>query len=110
MTVPEDSVEMLMLRREVDRHQLERIARIEQQISALEHNLSGMHDAMQSLKVDLHTITARQLAHEPTMESLERIVSAGVVLRWAVIFVVGSLAAIGTAATAIEIMKSWLKG
>jgi len=105
--------EVTLLRRELDRQYAARLAHVEAQLTALEkqvnEDLAAVMTALQSLTLDLRTLVARQTDHEPTMQALERIVGAGMVLRWIVIFVVGALAAIGTTATAWDSLQKWLR-
>lgn len=105
--------EVVLLRRELDRQYTERLAHLEEQLNIMESqfndDLADMKTNLHRLTLDLHDLVMRQTDHEPIMQSLERIVGAGIVLRWTVIFIIGALAAIGTAATAWESLQRWLR-
>ena len=105
--------ETALLRRELDRQHFERLAELEAQLDALEmqvrNDIAIMKMDMHSMKLDIKAMLSCQSEHQPTMQSLERIVGAGMVLRWIVIFTVGALAAIGTTATAWETVSRWFK-
>lgn len=105
MTLDSDS-DAHYLRREMDRVYADRLLRLEQNTEELERKvrkeLEEIHGSVQKL-LDCQAI------HEPILRSLDHIVGAGMVMRWIIIIVVGGMAAIGTAATAIEAMRKWLK-
>jgi hypothetical protein len=105
--------EATLLRRELDRNHAERIAQLEKELDDLESRvikeIAGMKLDMHTIKLDMKAMLSGISAHEPTMQSLEHIVGAGMVLRWIVIFIVGTLGAIGTAALAWESVNKWFR-
>lgn len=90
---------------------IERLTRMETRLSHLESQvdieLDGIQDALKMMKLDWHLFAQQQRTHEPAMKALDRVVSAGLVLRWILISVVGVLAAVGTAASAWEVVQKW---
>lgn len=98
--------EVCYLRREMDRTYSERLLRLEQNTEELERLV---RKELTDIHVSLKQIIDCQNEHEPAMKSMEHVMGAGLIMRWIVIVIVGGLAAIGTTATAIEAVRSWLK-
>lgn len=98
-------MELKYLRREMDRTYSDRLMKLEQHTEELEQKV---RDELQSINMTLQHLVSCQKYQEPTIKSLTYLLSAGLVMRWAVILVVGTLAAIGTAATALEAVRSWI--
>lgn len=103
-----------MLRRTTDYQFVERIAHLEErQISTeeidkrIQEELHEHRAVLKDITEQLHGISKIQQEHLPTLESINRILSAGLVLRWILLFTVGTLAAIGTAATAWDVLRKW---
>ena len=79
----------------------------------LETNTEELEREVRKELEDMHgmlrQIVDYQSLHEPALKSLDNIMGAGMVMRWVVIVIIGSMAAIGTAATALEAVRAWLK-
>lgn len=114
----------LPLCRDIDKYCLERLRHLETKMEELEEQVEReLHEferqlqthwqedrqIMNSMTHNVQRILDRQQSNQPAMESLNTIIHAGLLLRWAMIAVVGTLAAIGTAATAWDAIKDWLK-
>lgn len=98
--------EVRFLRREMDRNFSDRLLHLEQSTEELAQKV---RTELESIHITLRQLVDCQEDHEPVMKYLDHLVGAGLIMRWMVIFVVGTLAAIGTAATAIEAIRGWLK-
>lgn len=111
----DDSADWI-LRRTTDYQFVERIAHLEaQQINneeiekRIQEELKQHRETLADISQKLNVISAMQAAHEPMMHSLDHLVGAGMVFRWVVIFIVGAMAAIGTATTAWESVHKWFR-
>lgn len=109
----EDSADWI-LRRTTDYQFVERIAHLEErQISTeevdkcIQEELREHRAVLKNITDQLHLISQTQQEHLPTLESISKILTAGMVLRWVVLFIVGTLAAIGTAATTWDVLRKW---
>lgn len=94
------------LRREMDRTYADRLLRLETHTEELERKV---RKELEDMHGTLRQIVDYQSLHEPALKSLDNIMGAGMVMRWVVIVIIGSMAAIGTAATALEAVRAWLK-
>lgn len=113
MVIEKSDEDIHLLRREMDRLYQERLAHLESRLEGLEQRVD---EELVETKAVMRTMTAQvqkiidyQHRHEPAMDSFESVVKAGLVLRWIILFVVGTLAAIGTTATAWEAIQKWIK-
>lgn len=112
--------ELTMLRREMDRAQSERLAHLETKLEELEEwvqrelkDMEELHkrewteqrQVLNLMTRNVQKILDRQQEHEPAMKSLEKVIQSGMVMRWIVLFVITTLAAIGTGATAWDAIK-----
>ena len=112
------------MRREMDRIYTGRLAHLETQLETLEEwvrkelkemeetNELEWHEQRQVLNLmtrNVQRILDKQAMHEPAMEALEKVIHSGMVMRWVILFVVTTLAAIGTGATAWDAIKGFLK-
>ncbi len=112
--------ELTMLRREMDRVQSERLAHLETKLEELEEwvqrelkDMEELHkrewneqrQVLNLMTRNVQKILDRQQEHEPAMKSLEKVIQSGMVMRWIVLFVITTLAAIGTGATAWDAIK-----
>lgn len=112
--------ERTMLRRDMDRIQSERLAHLETKLEELEdwvqrelkdmeelHKLewNEQRQVLNLMTRNVQKILDRQQEQEPAMKSLEKVIQSGMVMRWIVLFVITTLAAIGTGATAWDAIK-----
>lgn len=65
--------------------------------------------AINSITRNVQRILDQQAANQPALANIQKIINTGIVLRWIIISVVGTLAAISTIATGWETFKGWLK-
>lgn len=93
------------LRRVMDKDLLERLARIEGKQNDSDDCAA---EERTEIKLALQKILAWQDQYEPTLLEMSRILSAGAAIKLIVLIVVGTLGAIATAATAVDIVKRWL--
>ncbi|MCU0806424.1 MAG: hypothetical protein MUC53_00275 [Candidatus Contendobacter sp.] len=98
--------EARFLRREMDRTYADRLLHLEQNTEDLERKV---RTELASIHITLQRLVDCQAEQGPVIKSLNHLVGAGLIMRWVVIAVIGTLAAIGTAATAMEAMRAWLK-
>lgn len=96
--------EPVSLRREMDRQLLDRLLHVESKLEARDSE-TGVE--MTEIRLQLQHIVDWQKSAEPALKSIQTVMSAGVAMRWIVLFVVGELAAVGTLATAVEAIKRW---
>ncbi|MCO5763750.1 MAG: hypothetical protein NHG36_19990 [Chromatiaceae bacterium] len=119
MSADPDS-ERNMMRREIDRIHTDRLVHLETKLETLEEwvrrELQTMEDVherewneqrqvLNLMTRNVQKILDRQAEHEPAMEALEKVIQSGMVMRWIVLFVITTLAAIGTGATAWDAIK-----
>lgn len=86
----------------------ERMARYEADMAYLRADMSLIRETVNLLSEAMGKVSAAQDRHEDSMNALDKVMGAGLVLRWIVIFVVGSIAAVGTVATSWEAIQKWL--
>lgn len=110
----DDSADWI-LRRTTDYQFVDRIAHLEErQISteAVDKNIQielvEHREVLNNIKRQLEDISRVQQQHLPMLESISKVVSAGMVLRWIMVFTVGMLAAVGTAATTWDVVRKML--
>lgn len=120
----EPDSERTLLRRDMDRIQSERLAHLETKLDDLEDwvqrelkDMEILHEkewseqrqVLNLMTRNVQRILDRQAQHEPAMKAMEKVIHSGMVMRWVILFVVTSLAAIGTAATAWDAIRGLLK-
>jgi hypothetical protein len=105
-----------ILRRTTDYQFVEHVARLESRVESLEVvdekvrlELDELREMIKETTETTHKILSSQEVYAPTLNSINRLIDAGLVLRWIVLFTIGALAAVGTVATAWETFRSWLK-
>jgi len=101
-----------ILRRTIDYQFVNHIAHLETRVVELETVDQRMNDEMKELQGLVREMAGsiqKMADHQPTLQSIERILSAGMVLRWIVLFTVGTLAAVGTVATAWDTIRGWVR-
>lgn len=105
-----------ILRRTTDYQFVEHVARLESRVENLEQvdekvraELDELHKMIQENSVTSQKILDSQEVYTPTLNSINRLIDAGLVLRWIVLFTIGVLAAVGTVATAWDTLRSWIK-
>jgi len=64
---------------------------------------------MNRLMMSVEKILDNQVRNEPAMDALQTMIHGGIVLRWTVLIVAGTLALVGTTATAVDILKGLFK-
>jgi len=105
-----------LLKQSTDYQFVERLAHLEGRIESLDllevrisKELEDLrHLVLESTK-QTQQIMENQEIYQPTLKSIDRIIDAGLVLRWIVLFTIGTLAAVGTVATAWDTIRSWIK-
>lgn len=105
-----------ILRRTTDYQFVEHVTRLEGRVKALEQadeklrvELDELHTMIRETEEMSRRILDSQDVYTPTLNSINRLIDAGLVLRWIVLFTIGALAAVGTVATAWETIRSWIK-
>lgn len=105
-----------LLRRTTDYQFVEHVARLESRVEAVEQvdeklrlELDELREMIRGNAETLRRILNSQDVYTPTLDSINRLIDAGLILRWIVLFTIGSLAAIGTVATAWDTIRSWIK-
>lgn len=116
--------ETALLRRELDRHYMQRLQRLETRVEAWEaQNLQQLHNIEQQMRHEGQTqrelldqlsrqvqaLIAQQEEQAPTLEALTRVVQSGTVLRWLIMTGMGLLVGLAAIATAWESIQKWLK-
>lgn len=105
--------ELALLRREMDRDLRERLMAVEARQDELERRMvverEEDREVLRGIAASLQRIVEQQGAQAPTLETIQNVVRAGLVVRWLIVTIVGCLAAIGTAATAWEVTQRWMK-
>lgn len=96
------AAELTLLRREIDHQRLERVEKLEKRIDEMADMISTMAHQMDSL-VD------RQTQYAPTMDTLQTVMRGGILFKWLIVGVVGTLAAISTGATAWDAVQKALR-
>lgn len=94
--------ELTLLRREIDHQRLERVEKLERRIDEMAEMISTMARQMDSL-VD------RQTQYAPTMDTLQTVMQGGVLFKWMIAVVVGTLMVISTGATAWDTIQKALR-
>lgn len=93
--------ELVLLRREMDRQRQDRI-------DHLEHRLDEITTMMTAISQQMTTVLERQTQYGPTMDALQTVMKGGVMIKWIIMIMVGTLAAISTGATAWDaVQKIW---
>lgn len=102
-------------RRTTDYVFVERLAQLEEKVRHLQESFEHLQSDIESTKQithssheDIEEILETQKQIKPSIDCIQRLVSAGMVLRWVIIFVIGTLAAIGTTATALDVVRKWI--
>lgn len=105
-----------ILRRTTDYQFVEHVARLEGRVETLEQvdeklreELDELREMIRETTETSHRILNSQEVYTPTLDSINRLIDAGLVLRWIVLFTIGTLAAVGTLATAWDTIRSWIK-
>ena len=105
-----------ILRRTTDYQFVEHVARLESRVEMLEQvdeklriEMDELRELIRETAATSKRILDSQDVYTPTLDSINRLIDAGLVLRWIVLFTIASLAAIGTAATAWDTIRSWIK-
>lgn len=105
-----------ILRRTTDYQFVEHVVRLETRINQLEtaeHQLFVEMDELKTLVLktmqSVDKTAEMQASYQSTLHSIDRVLGAGLVLRWVVLFMVGTLAAVGTVATAWDTVRGWLR-
>lgn len=111
----EDSEDWI-LRRTTDYQFVEHVVRLETRIEQLETADQRLSVEMEELKTlvlktmqSVDKTVEMQANYQPTLHSIDRVLGAGLVLRWIVLFVIGTLAAVGTVATAWDTVRGWIR-
>lgn len=94
--------ELNLLRREIDHQRLERVAILERRIDEMAEMITTMARQMDSL-------IERQTQYAPTMDTLQTVMRGGIVIKWVIVIVVGTLSAISTGATAWDAVQKALR-
>lgn len=88
-------------------------ARVEEELREMDARDDGRWEeqrrVINNVTHNVQRLLDRQQAQQPALESITTLLHASIALRWIIITVVGTLAAIGTAATAIEALQRWTK-
>ena len=100
-----DGHETPSLRREMDRQLMDRLRHVETRLEAHENVVGG---EMTEIRLQLQRIVDWQQSADPALKSIQSVMSAGIALRWIVLFVVSVLAAVSTLATAVEAIRRWM--
>lgn len=87
----------------------ERLARQETEMHIVRADLVEQKQVTRQIANDVALLVADNNRRKESMDALDKIVGAGMVLHWTIIFVVSTLAAIATAATGWEALQKWLK-
>lgn len=87
----------------------ERLARQETEMHNVRVDLAEQKHITWQIANDVALLVSDNKRRKESMDALDKIVGAGMVLRWTIIFVVSTLAAIATAATAWEALQKWLR-
>ena len=105
-----------ILRRTTDYQFVEHVARLESRVEMLEQvdeklrtELDELREMIRETAETSRRILDSQDVYTPTLDSINRLIDAGLILRWIVLFSIGALAAIGTVATAWDAIRSWIK-
>lgn len=105
-----------VLKRSADYQFVERLAHLEGRIESLDQLEVRISKELEDLRYlvlestkQTQQIMENQEIYQPTLKSINRIIDAGLVLRWIVLFTIGTLAAVGTVATAWDAIRSWIK-
>ena len=96
----ESTDELVILRRDMDRQRQERIDHLEKQIQEMKSMITDM-------SYQMTTIIDRQSQYDPTMMTLKTVMTGGIVLKWVLIIIVGTLGTVATANTAWEVIQKW---
>ncbi len=94
--------ELTLLRREIDHQRLERVEKLERRIDEMAEMITTMAHQMNSL-ID------KQKQYEPTMNKLQTVMQGGVLFKWMIAVVVGTLMVISTGATAWDTIQKALR-
>lgn len=105
-----------VLKRPMDYQFIDRLAHLEGRIESLDQlevRISKELEELRHLVLEstkqTQKIMENQEIYQPTLKSIDRIIDAGLVLRWIVLFTIGTLAAVGTVVTAWDTIRSWIK-
>lgn len=105
-----------ILRHTTDYQFVAHVARLEERVETLEQVDEKLREELDELRAMIrettetsHRILNSQEVYTPTLNSINRLIDAGLVLRWIVLFTIGTLAAVGTLATAWDTIRSWIK-
>lgn len=105
--------ELLVLRRATDQDYRDRLKHLETRIDEIDQRINEElmenHRMMEFVTHQMQKIIDRQAQYEPAMEAMQKVVLGGMAMRWIVLFVITTLAAIGTGATAWEAIQKVLK-
>lgn len=111
-----ESKDAIVLRRANDYQFIERLSHLEEKVNLsqesqyrLENELDTLRHNIESTILKLNNILEIQQSYKPVVDSFSKVISAGVVIRWMIIFIIGTLAAIGTASTALEVIQKWIR-
>lgn len=104
------------LKRSTDYQFVERLVHLEGRIESLDQFEKRIGEELEELRYIVlestkktQQIMENQEIYQPTLKSIDRIIDAGLILRWIVLFTIGTLAAVGTFATAWDTIRSWVK-
>lgn len=105
--------DLRLLRRDLDRQYHERLAHLETRLEHIERRvdeeLIEARQVMEYMTRQMQKLLDKQRDYEPAMAAMVKVIHSGMVMRWVVLFVVTTLAAIGTGATAWEAMQKVIK-
>ncbi len=116
--------ETALLRRELDRQNIQRLQRMEermenweaqnaQQLRNLEQQMSHegqtQRHLLDQLSQQVQRLSEQQAEQAPILAALTKIVQSGSALRWLIMAGMGLLASLAAVATAWEAIQKWLK-
>ena len=111
-----DGKDSIILRRNNDYQFVERLAQVEEKLriyqesySKIQKELDEVQDNIDTTLQKLNSLIEMQQNYKPLLDSFSKVVSAGIVFRWMIIFAIGTLAAIGTMSTAVEVIQKWIR-
>lgn len=94
--------ELTLLRREIDHQRLERVEK-------LENRIDEMAEMITTMARQIDSFIDKQKQYELTMNKLQTVMQGGVLFKWMIAVVVGTLMVISTGATAWDTIQKVLR-
>lgn len=94
--------ELNLLRHDIDHQRMARVEKLERRIDEMAEMISVMSRQIDSL-------VSKQEQYEPTMKKLQTVMQGGVLFKWMIAVVVGTLMVISTGATAWDTIQKALR-